>query len=418
MKTSPVLQALGRLYRESRAGRTGQAQRDFIVDFKKLLAAADSRDGDARELALSELRSLSGAWLTLEFHPRDPDIIHTVRISPAREAELFARLGETSPSQRREEIARQFEQAASSVMPERWQGAWIGYCARQAASARAGETVAPFSREDLSLNAELLGLIPRLLEWQRQGGESLIRFVSCVLCGDSKRLEQLAVEDGQGRHRGRIGAVLEDFSQGGLGALEDLGILESPRFALIYGPLRLLLDGEWLSFERLEGPFRLSSTDLLRATRIDSSATRCLTVENETSFHELAKLRSGTLLVCTSYPGAATLALLQKLPARLEFWHFGDSDPAGFDILRDLRERTGRAFQSLHMGWRPDPAGSPLSAADQQLLSKLLSHPLMVAEHQALHQMLASGTKGVFEQESLGRPDSKEWPFYCRVRKV
>jgi len=39
-----------------------------------------------------------------------------------------------------------------------------------------------------------------------------------------------------------------------------------------------------------------------RASRIETAACRCLTVENETSFHELAKLRSSELLICM--PGA------------------------------------------------------------------------------------------------------------------
>ena len=66
---------------------------------------------------------------------------------------------------------------------------------------------------------------------------------------------------------------------------------------------------------------------ILRIRRKDGSARRCLTVENETSFHELAKLRSRELLIRTSYSGSATLALLSKLPNAMEFWHFGDSDP-------------------------------------------------------------------------------------------
>ena len=78
------------------------------------------------------------------------------------------------------------------------------------------------------------------------------------------------------------------------------------------------------------------------------------------------------LLVCTSYPGSGTVELLKKLPSQLEFWHFGDSDQAGFDILRVIREKTGREFRPLHMEIGRIP----------------------------------------FEQESLGRPPLRFWPFY------
>lgn len=92
---------------------------------------------------------------------------------------------------------------------------------------------------------------------------------------------------------------------------------------------------------RLQGPFRLSQADIEGADEVSTLAHRCVTIENETTFHEIAKLRSGELLVHTSYPGSGTLALLQRLPLTLEFWHFGDSDSAGFDILRILREKSG-----------------------------------------------------------------------------
>ena len=94
-------------------------------------------------------------------------------------------------------------------------------------------------------------------------------------------------------------------------------------------------------------------------------------VENETSFHELAKLRSGVLLIQTSFPGSATLPLLECLPPTLEFHHFGDSDAAGFEIFHNLRKRSERGFQALHM----------------------------------------ERGRANFEQESLGRPKA-EWPFY------
>lgn len=393
-------------------GRTGSGQRDFLVDFKKLLAEAKAQDGDPHELALQQLREQDGRLLHLEGPPRDRDIIHRVRFPAAHEAELFTLLNLAPPTQQREELARPFAAAAAFPMPERWRQSWQSYCHRLAQAAHSGASVAPFSREDPGLNAELLALAPKLLAWQAQGEESLLRFASCVLCGNSKRLEQLAAKNSEGRHRGKLGAILEEVTGGALACLEDAGILETPRFALVHGPLKLLLNGQWLNLEALTGPLRLADADLERAKALDTTARRCLTVENETSFHELAKLRSGELLVCTSYPGKATMALLHKLPPQLEYWHFGDTDPEGFDILRDLRERTGRPFQSLHMQWRPGAAASPLDAGDRRLLDKLLASPPMAAERAALAQMLAAGTKGRFEQESLGKPPLKIWPFY------
>jgi DNA topoisomerase VI subunit A len=170
---------------------------------------------------------------------------------------------------------------------------------------------------------------------------------------------------------------LEDISGGQIRTLDDLSIVPNPRSALVHGPLRLRLDGVSLDCGLLHGSFRLAQEDVARADEVATTARRCLTVENETSFHELAKLRSGELLVQTSYPSSGTLALLRRLPATLEFWHFGDSDEAGFDILRVLRKKSGRAIRPLHMERGRIP----------------------------------------FEQESLGRPTKPTWPFYERPRQ-
>jgi hypothetical protein len=195
-------------------------------------------------------------------------------------------------------------------------------------------------------------------------------------------------------------------------SLEDLGILENPRSVLLHGPVQLQLDGEWHDFGRLRGPIRLSGVDVLRAEVVATTATRCLTVENETSFHELAKQQSGELLVQTSYAGTATLGLLSRLPASVELWHFGDTDPEGFDILRDLRERLGRPVRALHMTFRPAAIPQAFSANDMRLLRRLLNAPKMSDVQSTLFAMQRAQSPGECEQESLGRPTTPRWPFY------
>lgn len=368
-----AVEALGQIYAASTAGTSATAERDFLADLKKLLQAADCEDGDAREEALCRLRELNGKILALEGPRRDSDIIHQVRVSCDHEEVLFALLGVLSPAQRRAALAQQFAWAAQLTVPGRWSDAWRSWCHRMSEAASAGNSVVPFDRDASPDNVSLLALLPKLLAWE---GESLVRFTSCVLCGDSKTLETLAVmeRDGEFRDklRGKLGRLLEDITSGQIRALDDLGILPNPRFALLHGPLKLCLDGEWLDLARLRGAFRLAEAELDRAECVTVSARRCLTVENETSFHELAKLQSGELLIQTSYPGSGTLKLQRRLPVEMDFWHFGDSDEAGFQILRVLREKSGRNFQPLHMQRGRIP----------------------------------------FEQESLGSPVSLRWPFY------
>ena len=376
MKTpSPVLEALARRYERSQAGRTGTANRDLLVLLEDLLAEAGCNEGENRALAeqqLAEAESI-GLLVRVPLHKRDRSHIHQIRFPAINEDALYTKIAQLSPTKTRAKLAEQFTVAATTDVPTRWREKWAAWCGRMRNEALAGRSIAAFDREPSRANDELLALIPKLLAWD---GESLIRFASCVLCGSSKQLEELAMleRDGEfsGQLRGKLGRLLEEITGGEIRTLDDIGIISNPRSVLVHGPLKLCLDGAWLDFGILHGSFRLSQTDIERAEKIETSSLRCTTIENETTFHELAKLQSGELLICTSYPGSGTVALLRRLPPNIDCWHFGDSDEAGFEILRVLRDKSGRDFRPLHMQAGRIP----------------------------------------FEQESLGRPTHKTWPFY------
>lgn len=400
----PILLALARCFQASQTGKCGWSQGDFTHDYRKLLEAAAAADGDDRVRAEADLKAAerqSGGLLTLDRHPRDPALVHRVRLAgAAAEAWLFDRLGVPSPTRRRDELAAGFSKAAADpAVPGDWADAWRTWCGDLAARAVRGSPLGPFAKDDPAGNAELLRVLPGLLAWR---GESLIRFASCVLCGDSKRLEQL---EARLRH-----ALQEITGDPGL-TLQSLGLLPKPRTVLLHGPLRLELPGGTLDTGLLAGPVQLSETDIAAAERIHTPAVSLLSIENETSFHEIAKLRSGILLIHTSYPGSAVRQLFARLPPELPCHHFGDSDPAGFDILRDLREKTGRSIAPLHMDFRDCDDPPLLTAEDQRLLERLLALPTHRDLHPVLAQLKAAGHKGRFEQESLGRPHP-EWPFH------
>lgn len=371
---SPVLEALARRYERSQAGRTGEAKRDVFVERDALFKDAGAVEGDAHELAMNQLRAAAQAGIVelIPLHKRDPLSLHKVRFIPANEERLYEWLGSQSPAAIRAAVAKQFAAAASHPVPEQWTKAWANWCGRMQAAALAGNLPKEFERLPSQENAEILALLPKLLGWK---GEFLVRFASCELCGNSKRLETLATRETEGdfrdQLRGRLGRILGEITGGEICALDDLGITANPRSVLVHGPLRLCLDGAWVDLGLLQGSFRLSKQDIDRAEPIKTTASRCLTVENETNFHELARLQSGVLLIQTSFPGAGILALLRRLPEEMEYWHFGDIDKPGFAILESLKKKSERAFQPLHM-----TPGRPL-----------------------------------FEQESLGLP-RPSWPFY------
>ena len=402
-KSSVALRTIARRYRASQVGRTGVATGDFIVDYRELIKSAQTTDGEALETARKDLREahrVSSGLFVLETHARDKSLFLRVRLAQVGgEAWLFEAIGESSPTQERAILAEGFASAVAHEVPPAWQDRWRSYCDDLSMRSVNGTAITPFDRSDLAGNAELLQVLARLLGWT---GESLVRFASCVVCGDSKRLEQL---------QSKLESCLAQLHGVAQLTLEDLGLLEKPRSVLVHGPMILRLPGGELNVGMLRGPVALSEIDIDAAEIVIDPTVRVLTVENETTFLELAKMGSGTLLIQTSFPGRAVRALFAKLPAELKCWHFGDTDPAGYDILRSLRVATGRSINALHMRYRSDEQGVELGSQDLRTLTRLIGDPILQDVREDLLAMQAAGNKGVFEQENLGRPMA-EWPFY------
>lgn len=386
-----VLTGLADLYRKSAAGDRGGA-RDFMCDYEQVLRHAGCGDGDEREKAEDDLKRAeleSGALLSLDRASRSGFLLRVRLSRDGGEEWLFQRLGMDSPSQRRSDLASFFQAMADQPVPEGWMSEWSGWCGRLAAQAMTRGSVQPFKREDPEGNEQLLKALLGVIHWRE---ESLIRYASSVICGDSKRLENL---------EGRLVAALQSILGNDGCTLEDRGILRKPRTLTIHGSLVMKLGGEVVDFAPLPGPTSISETSLTLANEVITMARLCLTVENEEVFLELAKRNPGWLLVHTSFPGSAVRRLFQRLDPELECWHFGDSDPAGFDILRDLREKTGRMFRSVCMEFRAGASSPRLTTDDHKTIRRLLELPLMADSHEALRSMQESGSKGLFEQESV-----------------
>lgn len=384
-----TLQAFASSYRQSSAGCSGMGK-DYTVDWEKFLRASGFHDGDDRELAEQELLAAeraAGGLLVIDRHPRTgaKQVIRLKR--EGGEAWLFAAVGLPSPAEEREALGTIFGHAAGMQMP--CGGAWREWCESLAGRARNGASVAPFKRDDPAGNRILLEALAGVLNWRE---ESLVRYASAVICRDSKALENL---------RPRLLSALREITGREEVSLEDFGISDKPRSVLIHGPLVLELEGGRIDFGRLAGPVSVSAIDLAAAKSVECRARLCLTVENESVFLELAKRRTGLLLVQTSFPGAATRLLFGRLPADLECRHFGDSDPAGFDVLRDLREKTGRDFRPVMMHFKPMTGAPVLTEEERKVLGRLLDSDTVADVHEELRVMLEAGTKGDFEQESV-----------------
>ena len=389
----PVLLSLANCYRRSAAASPG-ARRDFTIDYETFLRDAALADGDDRELAESDLIVAERDSLGLLAVDRDKRSGQPLRIrlkSDGGAAWLFQRIGQPAPGDQRSDLAAFFREAAMMDFPGF--PAWKAWCEGLCQRASDGGAIQPFRRDDPAGNRELLDILAGVLRWK---GESLIRFASAVICGNSKALENT---------EGKLLIALREILGNENASLDDLGILKKPRTLHFHGSLLLELEKGTIDFSALPGPCAISETNLLAARSVTTSAALCLTVENEEVFIELAKHNPNWLMILSSFPGAATRRLFRLLPPGLPCFHFGDSDPAGFEILRDLREKTGRDFQPVLMHHRPDPSAPPLTKSEQSTLDRLLAHPLMADVLPALEAMREMNSKGRFEQETVPIPD-------------
>src|SRR5260370_22298897 len=100
--------------------------------------------------------------------------------------------------------------------------------------------------EDVQGGRELLAQVASLLAWE---GRHLVRWVSSILCGDSKLLE---------RRQKTLEALLAEVTAGVVSTYEDLGILAVPPDVTFHGPARMRIGDECRDFQCFHGPTTLS----------------------------------------------------------------------------------------------------------------------------------------------------------------
>lgn len=394
------LETLHDQWMNSRKRRVTPAMRSRSMDWEDLLDAAGLKTAEERQAAVREAEKIP--QLKLHRLKGRPHIVLKIEIPLASEPWLHAQFGSKPGAEAQNAALAVVERFATKNHPLLPDG-WNALLSRLKAEFAIPRVVEPFRWLEAARVEELLNLIFDLTAREWPDG-TLIRDASMQLGHDSKHLEaqQSFIERALAQLFGRETP------------LEALGIQSSHSVLHYSGPLVLHFDDHLKTLD-LRFESTLSVAELERATHLTTTAERLLTVENrKTTFLQLvrADVMRSTLIVATSFPTQAVRLLLQKLPPDLPHHHFGDTDPAGWDILRKLREVSGRAVSPFQMRWRSKTDALPLTQRDHQILIRLLADPSMTDCHAELHAMQQAGTKGDFEQESLGLPNLERWPFY------
>jgi hypothetical protein len=151
----------------------------------------------------------------------------------------------------------------------------------------------------------------------------------------------------------------------------------------------------------------LSAAMLRQAEMASCDAASVITVENATSFSELAAVRpASTLLVFTAgFASPTVVRLLQAIRAvapSIQFWHWGDMDVGGLRILAHLRRHL-ETVRPLAMDSRTFERhrihAQPLTQRERDSLLSLGTLELVADCGPLIGSLLAAGQK--LEQEAI-----------------
>jgi len=384
-----MVRALIDAYRSSQHGRTGNSRREFNIRYDKLvhkLARATVTE-EKRGRAILDRMRLSGL-IRWDYTPLQSDQIKTIYIASNCERDFFIAIGETPPSVERTDVVGILAKHLNALDGHPHEAAWKAVLQQAIDDTNSGRSVEGLPNAT-RLHDEILRATAAVLNNMQP---ILIRRLSAEKLRNSKLLQQ---------RRETVERFMAQFLPPDIATLEAWKVADTPPTVLLRGPLGIELDDGTLISELPQGsPYTIKEEILARAQRVFTSTKRCLSIENHTTFREIAAAKSDDLIVHTSYPSSSVVKLLRLLPSTIHLRHWGDTDPWGYDILRVLREKTGRTIQAWRMSYRPRD-GSPLSKRESAILSRLIEDPLVVDIRSELTAMQTAGSKGDFEQESL-----------------
>jgi len=389
-----------RRWQLARGRRVGVASRAFSQDWVGLLESAKILSAEDQATAAREAEACG--MLVLKRHRYRKYLIERVTLPVASEAWLIERFGGTTSGDLQAlslEIVAGFLESGHARFPREW----AALCESLRVAFSQGRSLRPFRWSHPETLRRVLDVVKNLSEKEWPTG-TLIRAASVEIGLDSKELE---------RHQRTFEAGLTRLF-GGQVSLKMLGLAVSDSHVELHGPVCLHFpDGSLHDFDGLTNVL-ISASDLARCVAVSTTAERLLSIENrKTTFRQYAAANEDrrTLIVAASFPTHAFRDLVEKLPAVLPHYHFGDTDPAGWQILLKLREVTSRSVEAFRMKFREGEKRRPLTPYDRQLLIKLLDSPRLADVRPEMERILEFQDRGDFEQETLGPPAVGGWPF-------
>lgn len=203
---------------------------------------------------------------------------------------------------------------------------------------------------DIAIN--ILKLLKYVLE---NNSDIMERELSVAVLGDTKLFEK--------SYKSRICNIIEEYGELELDLsaldkkekekviLEEYQVFSNPSYIFFKGNVDIhYIDGSSISATP-DNPIAILSESIARIEMIKVSSNRIVTVENLTSYNRINDNKS-TFIYLSGYHNTAKQRFLKKIAENnsgISWFHFGDIDPDGYYILKNLVEKTGIAFVPLYM---------------------------------------------------------------------
>lgn len=179
------------------------------------------------------------------------------------------------------------------------------------------------------------------------------RELSVAVLGDTKLFEK--------SYKSRICSIIEEYGELDLSSLdkkekekailEEYQVFSNPSYIFLKGNVEIhYIDGSSISITP-DNPLAILSEAITRIEIIKVNSNRIVTVENLTSYNRINDNKS-TFIYLSGYHNTAKQRFLKKIAENnsgVSWFHFGDIDPDGYFILKNLVEKTGISFVPLYM---------------------------------------------------------------------
>ena len=176
--------------------------------------------------------------------------------------------------------------------------------------------------------------------------ETYIRNFSTALFVDSKKFQK--------EYRNTVESILYDYTDEVVEKECILGfynLYENPTYVLIKGNVTVYFETSIIDVMEMPDGIALSNASLEKIRKIEVKASKVITVENLTTYHDSDEDDSAHIYL-GGYHNHSKQILLEKIYAdnkNKAYFHKGDLDVYGFLILENLKEKTGIPFKPLMM---------------------------------------------------------------------